>query len=372
VSNFTRFWEQMGKREFTPDFNPRLEAVMRNGKTAKERYWAWIKRYSWGQHEVYCCAGTRNGEHGPDPEPLNQKDASEAINTSEKTISLLTRAAIREGTLQADAKGRIVPVAEPGEIVHVDPEPNESWAADSSRWRAHFPLRFERREELRAVVAAARPELRKIDNEEKAYVRRLRNMRARSGNSSETPVSGGLFDSGNEAGADSGNGHPTHSGKTQLPTPVTPSESPNIGTRALNNKQQQQAPSLAPPADDVVVVVNKFRKYGSVSEEHARKFLELCAVSAGLDEGTFCRVEDVVAVIDRIGATLSESVRNKAGVLLKAVPPAMLAYIANKNSPQAMAASATNGRERAQPREATPEEIEEHKARGTYVPPRRK
>ena len=363
-------WERHGKQKYAPVWHGHTEGTFSDrGLSLKERYIAWIVRTTWGNGEDFC-------SHRPgadlEAKPLFQADAARTLGISKQAISVMTARFQKEGRIHVDAQGRIWINERRGENVSTKAPIDETPFIE--RWRIDFPQGARQIDKARRIHEKTGHIIEKWRTHQRRYIRHLTKAAK-----STAPLTGELFGSVDEpakppTGSVDGN---VNGLIDQIQrAPLTPSDSSNIGTRVTNNKQQQQGEaSPAPPPEDVVVVVKKFGKYGSVSEEHARKFLELCAVSAGLSEGMFCRVEDVAAVIDRIGPTISDSVRNKVGVLLKAVPPAMLAYIANKDSPQAMAAAAGATNSRRQPdqlREATPAEIEEHKARGTYIPPKRR
>src|SRR5580700_60227 len=69
------FEEATRELKFTKDFNPSLEAVMRDSvATIVERILAWIKRRAWGNYHLYCVKD--NGE------PAFQVDCAAELNVN--------------------------------------------------------------------------------------------------------------------------------------------------------------------------------------------------------------------------------------------------------------------------------------------------
>jgi hypothetical protein len=126
-----------------------------------------------------------------------------------------------------------------------------------------------------------------------------------------------------------------------------------------NSSSTTTAVKIAPL--DHVVVANEVRKYGSMTDAAVSKFNAECRRRA-----PECETGDIVLVISQIGQTISKNAKNPVGILVSSVPYAVAVYIAGSRKEQAMAAGSTR-REAEEPREATPEEIEEYKSRGTYI-----
>jgi len=117
---------------------------------------------------------------------------------------------------------------------------------------------------------------------------------------------------------------------------------------------------------DAAAVGITLKPYGLITPENVSKFCAACR-----NERSDCTTEDVIAVIRQRAKRISKNVQTPLGILIPEVPKLLAEYIDGGRQQQTMSASVGGGeRKSAQPREATPEEIEEHKARGTYVPPK--
>lgn len=321
---FEQWWSQLGRKPFTPDDNRRLEALIRHGKSARERYWAWIIRTSWGNHELYCCKWT--GKDIDNPPPLNQSDAADAIGVSRNTISKLTLEAIKEGRLQEDLKQLIVPRADPKTPVILAPPEDKAYALIRERFFTQvFPQYGRELDEIHAAKEQLQAREKEIEKVFRGYWKDV----TRSGDTLQTPVTGPLFDSGDNSSPGSSD--------NSSPTPVTPSEASHTDSltprahaseniKQLNKQQQQGASPIT--RDDVVVVAKKLHEYGRISEGDTRNFLARCAKACGVPA---CRRADVVAYIDAM--RFGRNVRDRLAVILTKVPEGLAAQLAHRTEP---------------------------------------
>jgi hypothetical protein len=92
---------------FTKDFNPALEAIMRDRlATSGERVMAWCKRSAWGKHSLYCIKD--NGE------PAFQVDCATELRIDKRRVSDTIRYYAARGYLEMRGPAKLLyPVISP-------------------------------------------------------------------------------------------------------------------------------------------------------------------------------------------------------------------------------------------------------------------
>jgi hypothetical protein len=149
------FEEATRDLKFTKDFNPALEATMRDRlATIDERVMAWWKRRSWGNHSLYCVKD--NGE------AAFQVDCAAELGVDKRRVSETMRRHAARGYLEMRGPAKFLyPVTSPRIVGPSDPkERSEEYRTFLDFWKVAHSKEFSELEVARSTVKRIRGVLR--------------------------------------------------------------------------------------------------------------------------------------------------------------------------------------------------------------------
>jgi hypothetical protein len=147
-----QFEEATRELHFTKDFNPALEAIMRDSRASiGERVLAWTKRQAWGNFYLYCVKD--NGE------PVFQVDCAAELGVDKRRVCGAVKHLVARGYIEMRGTAKLLfPVIRP----HLDGPPRDASEKSAEYqtflqdWRVAHSADFSELEVARSTVARIR------------------------------------------------------------------------------------------------------------------------------------------------------------------------------------------------------------------------